>query len=168
MARTKHFSNNRNRRRRRSFRHSRGGEQEQQQTSEAPDNAATPESKRVGEGGDKNAGLVPPARQAASPRKRKFKPGTVALREIRQLQKTWNYLIPAATFIRIVKELTIFYSKEVNRWTAEALVTIQGAAESFLVELFEDTNLCAIHAKRVTIMQKDMQLARRIGGRRCW
>ena len=50
------------------------------------------------------------------------------------------------------------------RWQLQAIVALQEAAEAFLVHLFEDTNLCAIHAKRVTIMQKDMQLARRIRG----
>ncbi|KAG0456065.1 hypothetical protein HPP92_023853 [Vanilla planifolia] len=67
-----------------------------------------------------------------------------------------------------VKDITFFYSKDVNRWSAEALVAIQEAAESFLVELFENANLCAIHAKRVTLMQKDIRLARRIGGRHHW
>lgn len=50
------------------------------------------------------------------------------------------------------------------RWQSQALLALQEAAEAFLVHLFEDTNLCAIHAKRVTIMQKDIQLARRIRG----
>ena len=51
-----------------------------------------------------------------------------------------------------------------KRWEPEALLALQEAAESYLVSIFEDTNLCAIHAKRVTIMVKDMQLARRIRG----
>lgn len=50
------------------------------------------------------------------------------------------------------------------RWQSHAILALQEAAEAFLVHLFEDTNLCAIHAKRVTIMQKDIQLARRIRG----
>lgn len=50
------------------------------------------------------------------------------------------------------------------RWQAHALMALQEAAESFLVHLFEDANLCALHAKRVTVMQKDIQLARRIRG----
>ncbi|KAL0262407.1 centromeric DNA-binding histone H3-like protein cse4 [Diplodia seriata] len=53
---------------------------------------------------------------------------------------------------------------EVLRWQSQAIQALQEAAEAFLVHLFEDTNLCAIHAKRVTIMQKDIQLARRIRG----
>ena len=46
------------------------------------------------------------------------------------------------------------------------LFPLQEASEAYLVGLFEDTNLCAIHAKRVTIMPKDIQLARRIRGER--
>ena len=53
---------------------------------------------------------------------------------------------------------------EEMRWQSHAISALQEAAEAFLVHLFEDTNLCAIHAKRVTIMQKDIQLARRIRG----
>lgn len=53
---------------------------------------------------------------------------------------------------------------DIVRWQSQAIQALQEAAEAFLVHLFEDTNLCAIHAKRVTIMQKDIQLARRIRG----
>ncbi|XP_010266470.1 PREDICTED: histone H3-like centromeric protein HTR12 isoform X1 [Nelumbo nucifera] len=95
----------------------------------------------------------------------RYRPGTVALREIRRYQKTWTLLIPAAPFIRTVKEISNFYSPEVTRWTAEALVALQEAAEDYLVHLFEDAMLCAIHAKRVTLMQKDWALARRLGGK---
>ncbi|KAI3970998.1 hypothetical protein MKX01_024645 [Papaver californicum] len=64
-----------------------------------------------------------------------------------------------------VKEITNNFSEEVDRWQAEALTALQEAAEAYLIHQFEDTQLCAIHAKRVTIMQKDWQLARRLGGR---
>ena len=50
------------------------------------------------------------------------------------------------------------------RMEANAILALQHATEAYLVGLFEDVNLCAIHAKRVTIMVKDMQLARRIRG----
>ncbi|CAK7350022.1 unnamed protein product [Dovyalis caffra] len=86
-------------------------------------------------------------------KKHRFHPGTVALREIRKCQKTWKSLIPAASFIRCVRMITLKFSQEVNRWTAEALVAIQEAAEDFLVHLFEDGMLCAIHAKRVTLSE---------------
>ncbi|XP_048233464.1 histone H3-like centromeric protein HTR12 isoform X2 [Ricinus communis] len=55
----------------------------------------------------------------------RYKPGTVALREIRHFQKTWNLLIPAASFIRVVKYITAEHSRAVSRWTAEALVALQ-------------------------------------------
>ncbi|KAG6667051.1 hypothetical protein I3843_01G069700 [Carya illinoinensis] len=98
-------------------------------------------------------------------KKRHYRPGTVALREIRHLQKTWTLLIPIAPFVRVVKQITFQFSPDVSRWTAEALVALQEAAEDFLVHLFEDGMLCAIHAKRVTLMKKDIELARRLGGK---
>ncbi|CAA2965368.1 histone H3-like centromeric protein HTR12 [Olea europaea var. sylvestris] len=98
-------------------------------------------------------------------KKRRNRPGTVALREIRKYQKSINLLIPAAPFIRLVKEISHFYSPQVGRWTAEALVALQEAAEDYIVQLFEEAMLCAIHAKRVTLMKKDFELARRIGGK---
>uniref|UniRef100_A0ACD5TGA7 Uncharacterized protein n=1 Tax=Avena sativa TaxID=4498 RepID=A0ACD5TGA7_AVESA len=96
----------------------------------------------------------------------RFKPGTVALREIRKYQKSTELLIPFAPFVRLVKEVTDWASPKVTRWTPQALVGLQEAAEYMLVDLFERANLCAIHAKRVTLMQKDIHLARRIGGPR--
>nr|KAJ0221726.1 hypothetical protein LSAT_V11C200073080 [Lactuca sativa] len=92
----------------------------------------------------------------------RFKPGTQALREIRRLQKTVNLLIPAAPFIRTVKEISNYIAPEVTRWQAEALQALQEAAEDYIVQLFEDSMLCSIHAKRVTLMKKDMELARRL------
>ncbi|KAK3037296.1 hypothetical protein RJ639_032058, partial [Escallonia herrerae] len=104
---------------------------------------------------------------AAQRQRRRFRhrPGTVALREIRRLQRSTDLLIPAAPFIRTVKEISGNLSRTVNRWQAEALVALQEAAEDYLVHLFEDAMLCAIHAKRVTLMQKDWELARRLGGK---
>ncbi|XP_040244404.1 histone H3-like centromeric protein CENH3 isoform X2 [Aegilops tauschii subsp. strangulata] len=105
------------------------------------------------------------------PKQRKphrFRPGTVALREIRRYQKSVDFLIPFAPFVRLIKEVTDFFCPEISRWTPQALVAIQEAAEYHLVDVFERANHCAIHAKRVTVMQKDIQLARRIGGRRLW
>nr|QBB85871.1 centromere specific histone H3-3 variant [Brassica oleracea var. botrytis] len=96
----------------------------------------------------------------------RYKPGTVALREIRHFQKTTKLLIPAASFIRQVRSVTqIFAPPDVTRWTAEALMAIQEAAEDFLIGLFSDAMLCAIHARRVTLMRKDFELARRLGGK---
>ncbi|XP_020870670.1 histone H3-like centromeric protein HTR12 isoform X3 [Arabidopsis lyrata subsp. lyrata] len=96
----------------------------------------------------------------------RYKPGTVALREIRHFQKQTNLLIPAASFIRQVRSIThALAPPQINRWTAEALVALQEAAEDYLVGLFSDSMLCAIHARRVTLMRKDFELARRLGGK---
>ncbi|RGB43369.1 histone H3 [Rhizophagus diaphanus] len=99
---------------------------------------------------------------------RRYRPGTVALREIRQFQKTTNLLIRKLPFSRVVREIAIEvlgpHSNVGYRWQSVAILALQEATEAYLVHLFEDANLCAIHAKRVTIMQKDIQLARRIRG----
>ena len=95
----------------------------------------------------------------------RYRPGTVALREIRKFQKSTIFLLRKLPFQRLVKELTQTYEyRKQYRFQITALMALQGAAEAYLVGLFEDTNICAIHAKRVTIMAKDMQLARRIRG----
>ncbi|KAG9452060.1 hypothetical protein H6P81_004964 [Aristolochia fimbriata] len=104
--------------------------------------------------------------RAGATKPRRFKPGTVALREIRKYQKITVLLVPHAPFVRIVKEINSSFSETVTRWTAEALLALQEAAEAHLIHLFEESMLCAIHAKRVTLMRKDLELARRIGGRR--
>ena len=93
----------------------------------------------------------------------RFCPGTVALREIRRFQKSTDLLIRRLPFQRLVREIAQEFKSDL-RFQTSAVQAIQEAAEAYLVGLFEDTNLCAIHAKRVTIMPKDMQLARRIRG----
>lgn len=93
----------------------------------------------------------------------RYKPGTVALREIRKYQKTTELLIRKLPFQRLVREVSREYKADL-RFQQSAVMAIQEAAEAYLVSLFEDTNLCAIHAKRVTIMPKDMHLAKRIRG----
>ena len=99
-------------------------------------------------------------------------PGVVALREIRRYQKSTELLMRKLPFQRLVKEIAhdltgdSGYFKGGIRFQSTAILTLQEASEAYLVSLFEDTNLCAIHAKRVTIMPKDMQLARRIRGER--
>ena len=92
-----------------------------------------------------------------------YRPWTVALREIRKYQKSTELLIRKLPFQRLVREVAQEYKSDL-RFQSSAVVALQEASESYLVSLFEDTNLCAIHAKRVTIMPKDMQLARRIRG----
>ena len=93
----------------------------------------------------------------------RYRPGTVALREIRKFQKSTDLLIRKLPFQRVVREIAQEYKSDL-RFQSQAVLALQEAAEAYLVGLFEDTNLCAIHAKRVTIMPKDMQLARRIRG----
>jgi histone H3 len=99
------------------------------------------------------------------PKSYRFRSGVVALREIRKYQKSTDLLIRTLPFQRLVREIIADFKPDlrVQRAAVEAL---QEAAEAYLVTLFEDTNLAAIHAKRVTIMPKDMQLARRIRGER--
>ena len=102
-----------------------------------------------------NAGVKKPHR---------YRPGTVALREIRRYQKSADLLIRKLPFARLVKEITyedVEAGKD-KRYTATAMLGLQEAAEFQLVGLFENANLCAIHAKRVTVMPKDIQLTRKI------
>ena len=93
----------------------------------------------------------------------RWRPGTVALREIRRYQKTTDLLIRRLPFQRLVREIAQEFKADL-RFQSSAILAMQEAAEAYLVALFEDTNLCAIHAKRVTIMSRDLQLARRIRG----
>jgi histone H3 len=93
----------------------------------------------------------------------RYRPGTVALREIRKFQKSTELLIRKLPFQRLVREIATDYKSDL-RFQSQAVLALQEASEAYLVGLFEDTNLCAIHAKRVTIMPKDIQLARRIRG----
>jgi histone H3 len=95
----------------------------------------------------------------------RYRPGTVALREIRRYQKSTDLLIRKLPFQRLVREIAQDFKNDL-RFQGTAILALQEASESYLVSLFEDTNLCAIHAKRVTIMPKDIQLARRIRGER--
>ena len=104
----------------------------------------------------------------------------MALREIRKYQKSTSLLIRKLPFQRLVREIAgdihnpkgkdgkPYYPATEGgyRFQSSAIMALQEASEAFLVGLFEDTNLCAIHARRVTIMPKDMQLARRIRGER--
>lgn len=92
----------------------------------------------------------------------RFRPGTVALREIRTYQKSTDHVIPRMAFQRTVRDYVKQELDKELRFESGALANLQEASEAYIVGLFEDTNLCAFHAKRVTVMPKDMQLARRI------
>ena len=112
--------------------------------------------------------LHPPAGMR---KKRRYKPGTVALREIRKYQKSTELLMRKLPFQRLVREVANDIAAgtrfpEGPRWQSQAVVALQEAAEAYLVHLFEDSNLEAIHAKRVTFQATDIQIARRIRGER--
>ncbi len=92
-----------------------------------------------------------------------YRPGTVALREIRKYQKSTKLLIRKAPFKCLVRKIAIDFKSDF-RMQSTAILALQEASEAYLIRLFEDTNLCAMHGKRVTITPKDMQLARRIQG----
>uniref|UniRef100_A0A915PYN6 Histone H2A/H2B/H3 domain-containing protein n=1 Tax=Setaria digitata TaxID=48799 RepID=A0A915PYN6_9BILA len=99
-------------------------------------------------------------------KKRRYKPGMRALQEIRRLQRTVNLLMPRAPFQRLVREIAMNMSEKNMdlRFQSLAISALQEAAEVYLTCLFEDTNLAAIHAKRVTIFPKDVQFVRRLRG----
>ncbi|KAJ1551866.1 centromeric DNA-binding histone H3-like protein cse4 [Cladochytrium tenue] len=136
--------------------------------------ARSPARRRSGGGGRGGEKDASPARRRSSAgggevRKRRYRPGTRALQEIRKFQKSTDLLIAKLPFARVVREVTMELTQDFTdgaswRYQSAAIMALQEAAEAFLTHLFEDANLCAIHARRVTIMQKDIQLARRIRG----
>ena len=100
----------------------------------------------------------------------RYRPGTVALHEIRKFQKNTELLIRKTPFQRLVREIATTGENRGKdlRFQSTAMLALQEASEAYMVGMFEDTNLAALHAKRVTIMPKDMQLARRIRGEYPW
>merc|ERR1719213_1058175 len=105
----------------------------------------------------KSAGSV-----AGQKKAKRFCPGTKALREIKKYQKTTDLLIRKLPFQRLVREIAHEYAD--LYFQGQALFALQEATETYMVWVFEDTNLAAIHGKRVTIMPRDLQLARRLRG----
>ena len=95
----------------------------------------------------------------------RFRLGVMALREIRHYQKSPVLLIRKLPFQRLVREIAQDFKTNLHFQSA-AILCLQEVAEPYLVGLFEGMNLCVIHAKRVTITPKDLQLARRIRGER--
>ena len=90
----------------------------------------------------------------------RYRAGTVALQDIRHFQKTSALFIrKVLPFQRLVREIAQDFKTDL-RFQSAAILCLQEAAEAYLVRLFDDANLCAIHAKRVTILPKDIQLAR--------
>ena len=91
----------------------------------------------------------------------RYRPGTVALREIRRFQKSTELLMRKLPFSRLVREIAQDFKSDL-RFNDNAIMALQEASEAYMVGLFEDSNKCAIHARRVTLFPKDMQLARDI------
>jgi histone H3 len=113
----------------------------------------------------KTAAVSAPSGPRGLKKPNRFRPGTVALREIRKFQKCTEILIRKQPFHRLVREIAQRYKSD-HRFQSKAVLAPQEVAEVYMVGLFEDKNLYAIHANRVTIMPKDIQLARRIRGER--
>ena len=108
---------------------------------------------------------LPPAPQPTKKPSR-YRPGTMVLREIRRYQKSTELLIRKLPFQRLVRELAQDLGKINVQFQSGAIMVLQEASEAYLVGLLEDSNLCAVHTKRVTIMPKDIQLAWQIRGER--
>ena len=104
-------------------------------------------------------------RQGVSEKKRRYRPGALALAEIRKYQKSTQSLIPKLPFRRLVREIAQNEKQDI-RMQETAFEALQEAAETYLVRLLDDANLCALHARRITLMPRDIQLARRIRGER--
>jgi histone H3 len=95
----------------------------------------------------------------------RWRPGTVALREVRRLQKSTDLLVAKAPFSRLVREIAESH-KAGLRFQSTAVAAIQEATEAFVVSLLSDANLTALHANRVTALPRDLQLVRRLRGER--
>ncbi len=105
------------------------------------------------------------ARAPGQKKQRRFRPGTVALRQVRKLQRTTGTLIRRAPFQRMVRGIAQ-QAKDGLRFASAALAAVQEATESYVVSTLSDANLAALHAKRVTVMPRDLHLARRLRGER--
>ena len=114
----------------------------------------------------KTKGKKLPVMQQGRTKPHRYRLGTVALREIQRYQKSTELLLRKLPFQRLVRELAQDLGKMTIRFQSGAIMALQEASEAYLVGLLEDANLCAVHAKRVTIMPKDIQLAHRIRGER--
>lgn len=126
-------------------------------------------SDKDGDGKDKDKDKDKDKEKDQSAKKRRkphrFRSGTVALQEIRKYQTSTKLQIRKLAFMRIVKEIAQDFKQDI-RFTSDAVWAIHEATEDYLVHLNEDSMLCAMHAKRVTVTEKDQQLARRIRGER--
>ena len=94
---------------------------------------------------------------------RRWRPGTVTLREIRKYQKSTELLIRKLPFLRLLREIAQKIKFDL-RFQSTAVLALQEAAEDYLVKMFQQVNVCAIHGGRVTIQPKDITLWRRMKG----
>jgi histone H3 len=129
------------------------------QTARKSTGGKTPRYRQLASKAVRNA--APVAGRVIIKKPHRYRPGTVALREIRRYQKSTDLLIRKLPFQRLVRQIVQDMGLEF-RFQSTALLNLQEASEAYLVGLFEDTNLCACHVKRVTIMPKDLSLARRV------
>jgi histone H3/H4 len=122
-------------------------------------------AKSVSKGSAKKAKVSKSASGNSVKRTRRFRAGTIALREIHRYQRGTELLLRKAPFQRLVREISLV-GKDGLRFQSAAVLAIQEATEAYLISLLADTNLCAVHTRRVTIMPKDLHLARRLRGER--
>jgi histone H3 len=125
-----------------------------------------PRKNAAGVGADakkkKNVEVAASAGEGAAERKpHRWRPGTVALREIRRYQKSTELLLRKLPFQRLVREVAQ-RTKPDQRFQASAIEAIQEASENFIVRLFQDGNLLALHASRVTVQAEDLRLANQL------
>ena len=132
----------------------------------APCKQLQPKTQKKKKGKAQGGGKTLPASQQGTRKPRRYRPGTVALREIWCYQKSTKLLIKKLPFQRLVREIAQDLGKMDIHFQSGAIIALQEASEAYLVGLLEDSNLCVVHAKRVTIMPKDIQLACRIRGER--
>ena len=123
----------------------------------------TKQTARVSKKSAKKAGSKKAA--AGGKKQMKWRPGTVALRQIRKLQKGTDVLIRKAPFQRMIRAVANG-AKSGLRWQAAACAAMQEATESYVIGVLSDANLCALHSRRVTLMPRDLFLARRLRGER--
>jgi len=109
------------------------------------------------------AAEAPPINTGGVKRAHRYRPGTVALREIRKFQKSTELLIPKVPFQRLVKEMAQDYRTGL-RFQSTAIAALQEAAEEYLIGIMADGVMCMLHGGRQTMMLKDMALALRIRG----
>jgi len=106
---------------------------------------------------------APPSYPGGVKRAHRYRPGMVALREIRKFQKSTETLIPKLPFQRLVKEVAQNYRTDL-RFQSTAIAALQEASEDYLVGIMADSVMCMLPGGRKTMMMKDLQLARRIRG----